>query len=103
MAKPFGLTKYAPLGLNIISISLDDTKQNWIQALNAEKPQWLHLRDKKGSQGIINSLYNIVSGNGIPYLLAIGSDKKYLAIGVDMDEIEYLIEVQLTANQISSK
>ena len=87
--------KYSHLGLKIISVSLDDNKRDWLQAVKADTPQWFHFRDKKGSKGEINRLYNIVAGSGIPYILAIGADKKYLALDVDIDEIESLIEEHL--------
>jgi hypothetical protein len=50
---------YKPLGLNILGISLDVDKNNWLQAINADKLTWAHGSDLKNFEGPTERLYHI--------------------------------------------
>jgi peroxiredoxin len=50
---------YKPLGLNILGISLDVDKNNWQQAITADKLTWAHGSDLKNFEGPTERLYHI--------------------------------------------
>ena len=54
---------YHPAGFEVISISMDDSKDKWLQAVEEEKMKWLQVSDLKAFQGELSKLYNF---NGIP-------------------------------------
>lgn len=51
---------YHPKGLNIISVSIDSSRKNWLQALEEEQLPWGHLLDQKS---IAYKKYNLI---GVP-------------------------------------
>ncbi len=57
---------YHPQGFEIISLSLDDKKNNWTNAIDQEKMKWLQLSDLQAFKGGIPQTYHI---NGIPHCL----------------------------------
>jgi thiol-disulfide isomerase/thioredoxin len=61
--------------LAIISIAVSDAKENWMQALANDKPEWLQLRDHKGE---LQKSYNT---NSIPRFVLI--DKKGKIVSMD--------------------
>lgn len=57
---------YHPYGFEVISVSLDEKKDNWTKALDQEKMPWLQLSDLEAFQGALPTSYHI---NGIPACL----------------------------------
>lgn len=64
---------YHPEGFEVISISMDDSKEKWMKALDEEKMKWLQVSDLKAFDGELSKLYNF---NGIPTCVLIGPDGK---------------------------
>lgn len=62
---------YNPEGFEIISISMDDNKNNWIKAVEDEGLKWLQLSDLKAFNGDLHAIYNFI---GIPACILIGPD-----------------------------
>ena len=62
--------KYHDNGVEILGISVDDDKNAWEKALEAEKLPWLHVRDEKHSGGerTVSALYDV---EGIPHFVLI--------------------------------
>lgn len=54
---------YHPAGFEVISVSMDDDKAKWLQAIEEEKMPWLQVSDLKAFKGTLSKLYNF---NGIP-------------------------------------
>lgn len=52
---------YHNKGLEIISVSLDDKRSNWVDAINADKLNWNHVSDLKGWNNEISKNYRIGS------------------------------------------
>ena len=81
-------------GLEIISISLDGTqqqstaKQDWINAVKADKLTWQQVSELKGWESEIRNLYNFRS---IPYTVLIDVDGRI--IGQNLDE--YALETKI--------
>jgi len=57
---------YHPYGFEIVSVSLDDRRDNWTKAINQEKMPWLQLSDLAAFNGPLPKNYHI---NGIPHCL----------------------------------
>lgn len=53
--------KYHSQGLNIISISKDSSKSNWINAINEDELSWSQLSNLKGWNGEVFKAYGITS------------------------------------------
>lgn len=68
--------KYHDQGLEIIGISLDDKKANWLKAIEADKLPWVHLSDLKGWQSDLAIEYGIKS---IPMNFLVDRDGKIIA------------------------
>lgn len=64
---------YHPAGFEVISISMDDSREKWLEAVEEEKMKWLQVSDLKAFSGELSKLYNF---NGIPTCVLIGPDGK---------------------------
>ncbi len=73
-------------GFDIISISMDAKKEDWLKAIESEGMSWTQASDLKAFDGPIAKLYNF---NGIPYCVLVGPDGNILhhnARGPQLDE-----------------
>lgn len=61
-------SKYQPHGLEIIGVSGDSDKKDWINAINQDSIPWINVSDLKGWKNEAFLLYNIKS---IPHMLLI--------------------------------
>ena len=69
-------TKYQTKGFEIVSVSLDDKKPNWINALNQYQMPWVHISDVKGFNSVVNELYHVPA---IPKTLLLDKTGKIIA------------------------
>lgn len=79
--------KYHDNGFDIVSISMDDKKENWLKAINDEGMNWTQASDLKAFAGNLAKLYNF---NGIPYCVMVGPDGTILhhnARGPELDKM----------------
>ena len=51
--------KYKNKGLEILAISLDENKENWIKAIQKDKLVWKHVSDLKGRENIASLIYRV--------------------------------------------
>ena len=63
--------QYKNKGLEIISISLDDSERAWQRGLDKIDAPWIHLNDLKGSKSEMANAYNI---KGVPYILILDNN-----------------------------
>jgi thiol-disulfide isomerase/thioredoxin len=74
--------KYQPYGLEIMSISLDDDREKWLQAIKKDQLLWTQVSDLKGWKNHAALLYDI---NFVPYNYLIDPEgkiiNKYLRVG----------------------
>jgi len=54
---------FHPAGFEVISVSMDDNKEKWLEAIEEEQMTWLQVSDLKAFNGELNKLYNF---QGIP-------------------------------------
>lgn len=59
---------YHPEGFEVISVSMDDKKDNWLKAVEEEKMDWLQVSDLKAFKGEVSSVYNFT---GVPTCILI--------------------------------
>jgi thiol-disulfide isomerase/thioredoxin len=69
-------TRFHNKGFEIVSVSLDDKKPNWIAALNQFQMPWIHISDVKGFNSVVNELYHVPS---IPKTLLLDKTGKIIA------------------------
>lgn len=78
---------YHPEGFDIISISMDSKKEDWLKAIETEGMNWTQVSDLKAFEGPLAKLYNF---DGIPYCVLVGPDGKILhhnARGPELDNL----------------
>jgi thiol-disulfide isomerase/thioredoxin len=74
--------EYQPKGLEIIGVSLDDSKEPWLKALADDGLGWKHGIDP---QGVVAKLYGISS---IPHTLLLDANNKIIAKNLRGDALK---------------
>ena len=64
-------------GLEIVSISLDEDRQKWLNAITQDKLEWINVSDLKGSKSSIARKYNIT---GIPFSVLLDENRKVILV-----------------------
>lgn len=77
--------KYNKNGFEIIGISLDDDKEDWLNAIKKDNLTWTHVSDLKGWQSSVAALYNITS---IPINYLIDGNGKILSSNLRGADLE---------------
>jgi peroxiredoxin len=77
--------QYKSKGFEILSVSLDNTRDNWLKAIEADKLNWRHVSDLKGWSNSVAQLYEVT---GIPQTYLIGPDGKIVAKGLRGPSLE---------------
>ncbi len=82
--------KYKEKGFNIVSISFDDDKESWLNAIKDDQITWVQLSDLKGFyKSPIKNLYNI---ERLPTTYVISPEGKVLDQNLTHAELEKLLE-----------
>lgn len=76
---------YKDKGFDIVGLSFDNNKDNWVAAIKKLELPWHHLSDLKGWQSIAASTYGI---DAIPATLLIGPDGKIVASNLGAEGVE---------------
>ncbi|WIO75338.1 AhpC/TSA family protein [Porticoccaceae bacterium LTM1] len=60
--------KYHDKGFDVLAVSLDDSREAWLEAIEEDGMPWIHVSDLKGFENAAATMYGV---NGIPsnYLL----------------------------------
>jgi thiol-disulfide isomerase/thioredoxin len=77
--------EYHPKGFEILSVSLDKSKDKWIEAIKADGLTWNHVSDLGFWQSAVVPLYNI---SGIPFTVLVDKDGNIAAKGLRGVELE---------------
>lgn len=77
--------KYHGKGFEIVGVSLDDKKDNWLKAIDADQLGWLHVSDLKGWKSDLAAEYGIRS---IPTSFLVDADGKIIAKDLRGDQLE---------------
>ncbi|HLP38628.1 MAG TPA: TlpA disulfide reductase family protein [Lacibacter sp.] len=70
--------KYHEKGLEIVGISLDENKVDWIKAIEKDNVPWVEISDLKGFKSTLAFKYKI---NAIPYWILIDKNRKIIQTG----------------------
>jgi thiol-disulfide isomerase/thioredoxin len=68
--------KFKNKNFTVLGVSLDDNKANWIEAINADKLNWLHISDLKKWESVVVNTYQI---EGIPFNVLLDPTGKIIA------------------------
>jgi len=74
--------KYHDKGFEILGVSLDKTKEEWVKAIKADQLSWLHVSDFQFWQNTAARLYSV---NEIPQSFLLDKDGKIIAKGLRGD------------------
>jgi len=76
--------KYHDKGFEILGVSLDKTKEEWIKAIQADQLNWLQVSDLQFWQNTAARLYSV---NAIPQSFLLDKDGKIIAKGLRGDQL----------------
>jgi len=68
--------KYKNKNFTVLGVSLDDNKTNWMEAIKADKLNWLHISDLKKWESVVVNTYQF---EGIPYNVLLDPTGKIIA------------------------
>lgn len=71
-------------GLEIVSISLDEERQKWLDAIEKDKLEWINVSDLKGNESSIVRKYNIT---GIPFSVLLDENRKVILVNPSPSQI----------------
>ena len=77
--------KYKAKGFEILSVSLDSTKDRWLQAIEQDQMDWLHVSDLKGWKNEAAQMYSVTS---IPHTVLLDAEGKIIARGLRGEQLE---------------
>lgn len=73
----------------ILGVSLDKSKESWMQAIAADKLDWTHVSELNGWRGKVSNLYHV---NAIPASFIIDPSGKIIAQGLEGDHLTDFLE-----------
>ncbi len=77
--------KYHDLGFDVLGVSLDNRRANWLEAIKADGLSWHHISDLKGWQCAASQLYGVMS---IPHSVLVGPDGAIIAHNLRGEELQ---------------
>jgi thiol-disulfide isomerase/thioredoxin len=77
--------KYKPSGFEILSVSLDDNKREWMKAVNKDKITWLQINDPDGPDAKSAAKWQV---DAIPASFLIDKNGNVVAINAEKKELE---------------
>lgn len=77
--------KFKDKNFEILAVSLDDKKEPWLKAIEADGLPWLHVSDLKGWKNSVAGLYDV---KAVPQNFLIGPDGVILAKNLRGEELE---------------
>jgi len=86
--------KYNELGFEILGVSMDNDREQWLEAIEADNLTWKHVSDLKGWQNAAGQLYGV---NSIPHIILV--DKEGIIIGNRLSHEELETKLDEIFNQ----
>ncbi|PRY15631.1 peroxiredoxin [Pontibacter ummariensis] len=77
--------QYKDKGFEIFGVSLDQSKDKWLAAIEKDQLSWPHVSDLKGWESSAAQLYNVTA---IPQTVLIDPEGKIIAKGLRGDDLE---------------
>ncbi len=85
VVKMYNAYKNKGKGFEIFGVSLDQSKEKWVQAIEKDKLVWPHVSDLQGWQSSAAQLYNV---SAIPQTVLIDPEGKIIAKGLRGQDLE---------------
>ncbi len=76
--------EYRDKNFEIVGVSLDDKKANWLKAINADKLTWVHVSDLKGWQNEAAKMYAV---SAVPMNFLLDKNGKIIAKNLRSEEL----------------
>ncbi len=77
--------KYHPLGFEIYAVSLDRTREQWVQGIKEDGITWTQVSDLRFWNSPVINLYNV---QGIPFSVLIDQQGQIIDKGLSLSELE---------------
>jgi len=85
--------KYNKDGFTVISVSIDDKREKWVEAIRHDKLSWYHVSSLKGWDcPTANGLGVTYGMSGVPYTILVGRDGKVIGHNVRGKMLEQKLE-----------
>ncbi|KKL88540.1 hypothetical protein LCGC14_1923650, partial [marine sediment metagenome] len=91
---------YNDSGFEILGVSLDDNRSNWLKAIDADKLTWTNISDLKGSENEGAIRYGV---NGIPDNVLIDSSGTIVGRYLKPEDLREIFEKKLISNETGIK
>ncbi|MFC3559235.1 redoxin domain-containing protein [Pedobacter jamesrossensis] len=75
---------YKDKGFQIISVSLDNVKERWLEAIEKDKLDWLHVSDLKGWNNEVGRLYGV---RAVPASFLLDAQGKIIGNGLRGEDL----------------
>lgn len=75
--------------LNIISLSFDEDKEDWLSAVKKDKLNWINVIDTKGWESEIANYYGVTS---LPFNILIDEEGKIITTNIKPYELEEILK-----------
>jgi len=85
--------KYKDKGFTILSVSLDNSREKWLQALKKDGLTWTHVSELRGWDTSAGKLYHVT---GIPATFLIDKDGKIIARNLRGSALDEMLDRVLT-------
>lgn len=83
---------YHDKGFEVLSVSIDDSHDKWINAIRQHQLEWLHVSDLKGWKSPVAKLYNV---SAVPAMFLLGSDGRIVSTNARGPKLREIVQ-QLT-------
>ncbi|MFR5660033.1 redoxin domain-containing protein [Butyricimonas paravirosa] len=79
-------------GLSVVSVSLDEKKDKWVEAIKKDGLTWLHLSDLKGWRGDVIKKYNI---DAVPTIFVLDENNRIIAKNLRGEKLKAFVSERL--------
>lgn len=81
--------KYKELGFEILGVSLDNSKERWLKAIEADGLEWYHVSDLKGWKNEVAKQYGVTA---IPHTVLLDAEGRIIARNLRGESLERKLE-----------
>ena len=83
---------YHPLGLEIIGVSLDSKKEAWVQAIEKDQLEWIHVSDLMGWENNVAKLFGV---RAVPFTIILDENNTIIATNLRGEEVDRCLDKYL--------
>jgi thiol-disulfide isomerase/thioredoxin len=84
--------QYHPKGFEILAVSFDNERENWLGAIANDKLTWPQVSNLQGRRNVLGKQFGVPH---IPYNVLVNAEGVIVAKGVEGDELEQFLQKQL--------